>query len=233
MSVTLTIPAQKRDPAKNKGTGTRVARKLRQEGRIPAILYGHKQENLPLTISHDDMWKMIKRQSHITELSIDGKAETAQVRHIQWDHLGREILHVDFARVDKDEVVVTAVPILLRGEAPAGGIVEILLHEVKLDCPVLAVPDSVTIDVGALAVGQVVHARELPLPGGTKFHGNPETLVLHVISRTAAEAAAAASEEAAKAAQPEVIKKADKKGEEKAAEPGKGKEGSKPPAKGK
>lgn len=232
MSVTLTIPAQKRDPAKNKGTGSRAARKLRLEGRIPAILYGHKQDNVPLSISNDDIWKMIKRQSHITELSIDGKNETAQVRHIQWDHLGRDILHVDFARVDKDEVVVTSVPVLLRGETPAGGIVEIVLHEVKLDCPVLAVPDAVTVDLATLSVGQAVHARELPLPAGTKFHGNPDTLVLHVISRAAAEAAAA-TEEAAQAAQPEVIKKAEKKGDEKAAEPGKGKEGAKPPAKGK
>src|SRR3954468_24295052 len=103
MADAVTIKVEARDPQKNKGTGSRVARRLRGQGRIPAIIYGHKQTPVPITLARDDVWQMIKNSSHLAELKIDGATEMVLVRDVQWDHLGKEVLHLDFSRVSADE----------------------------------------------------------------------------------------------------------------------------------
>ena len=118
MAEAVTIQVEARDPAKNKGTGSRVARKLRSQGRIPAIIYGHKQTPQPVSISKDDVGKMIKDHIHIAMLKMGEASEMVMVRDIQWDHLGQEILHLDFARVSADESIETTVRLELQGVAP-------------------------------------------------------------------------------------------------------------------
>src|SRR5690242_1607397 len=90
MAEALKIRVEPRDPAKNKGTGTRVARRLRKEGKVPAVIYGHKQAVVPITLSRDDVWRMIKAASHLADLDLGGSTETVLIRDVQWDHLGRE-----------------------------------------------------------------------------------------------------------------------------------------------
>ena len=109
MAEALKIRVEPRDPAKNKGTGTRVARRIRQAGRVPAVIYGHKQEVVPITLSRDDVWHMIKAASHLAELDLGTKTETVLIRDVQWDNLGKEILHLDFARVSAEELIETDV----------------------------------------------------------------------------------------------------------------------------
>jgi large subunit ribosomal protein L25 len=98
-----------RDPAKNKGTGTRVARKLRKKGLIPGVIYGHKQAVVPVSLTRDAVWQMIKTPGHLADLDVNGTAETVLIRDIQWDHLGKEVLHLDFARVSAEELIDTEV----------------------------------------------------------------------------------------------------------------------------
>src|SRR5205814_9903000 len=97
MAEAVKIAAEARDAQKNKGTGTRVARRLRAQGRIPAIVYGHKQAPVPITLARDDVWALVRGSAHLAELKIDGSSEMVLVREVQWDHLGSEIIHVDFA----------------------------------------------------------------------------------------------------------------------------------------
>ena len=119
MAAAVKIKVELRDPAKNKGTGTKFARKLRAQGRIPAIIYGHKQAPTPISMTRESVWEMIKKQTHLAELEMDGGGpETVMVREIQWDHLGKEIIHLDFARVSAGESIETEVRIDLRGTAP-------------------------------------------------------------------------------------------------------------------
>ena len=128
MADAVKIKVEVRDSAKNKGTGTKFSRKLRKQGRIPAIIYGHGQANTPISLARDSVWEMIKKKTHLAELQIDGGAnETVLVREIQWDYLGKEIIHLDFARVSASDAIETEVPIELRGTAPGtaeGGILE-------------------------------------------------------------------------------------------------------------
>src|SRR5205085_9724594 len=107
MADAVKIHVEARDSQKNKGTGSRVARRLRAQGRIPAIIYGHKQTPVPISLSRDTVWDMIKRSTHLAELTIDGAVQMVIVREIQWDHLGKEIIHLDFARVSAEESIET------------------------------------------------------------------------------------------------------------------------------
>ena len=99
MATAVKISVESRDPEKNKGTGTKFSRKLRKSGRIPAIIYGHKQPVKTISLSREAVWEMIKKATHLAELEFDGSSETVLVRDVQWDHLGKEIIHLDFARV--------------------------------------------------------------------------------------------------------------------------------------
>jgi large subunit ribosomal protein L25 len=204
------IRVEPRDAQKNKGTGTRVARRLRKSGRIPAVIYGHKQAVIPVTLSHDDVLRMVKSPSHLAELDLDGTTETVLIREVQWDHLGKEVLHLDFARVSAEEIVETEVPVEIRGHAAgtaAGGIVEHVVHSLSIKCKAGAIPDSIKVDISGLELDQGIHVRDLKLPPDVTVDADPELLIVHIVSRAAAPEPTEATPAAAEApTQPEVIK---------------------------
>jgi large subunit ribosomal protein L25 len=214
MADAVKIRVELRDPAKNKGTGTKFARKLRAQGRIPGIVYGRKQAPTPISLTRDSVWEMIKKKTHLAELEMDGGAnETVLVREIQWDHLGKEIIHLDFARVSAGDSIETEVPIELRGTAPGlaeGGILEQLIHDLAIVCRADAIPNNIKVDVSELHIGKAIHVKELKLPEGVVAQADPDTLVVHVTTKVAE----AAPAEAADGIQPEVIKPERKEKEE-------------------
>ncbi len=208
MAEALKIRVEPRDPAKNKGTGTRVVRRLRKEGRVPAVIYGHKQAVVPISVSHDDVWHMIKAASHLAELDLGDKTETVLIRDVQWDNLGKQILHLDFARVSAEELIETEVNLEIRGHAPGiaeGGILEQLSHKLRVKCPAGAIPDSIKVDVSNLKVDDGIHVRDLALPPGVTIDADPDLLIIHVVVRGAQEEATE-TPAAEAATQPEVIK---------------------------
>ncbi|WP_165232378.1 50S ribosomal protein L25 [Aquisphaera insulae] len=208
MAEALKIRVEARDPAKNKGTGSRVVRRLRKEGRIPAVIYGHKQEVVPISLSKEDVWQMIKGASHLAELDLGSKSETVLIRDVQWDNLGREILHLDFARVSAEEQIETEVKIEVRGQAAGladGGVLEQIVHTLSIKCPAASIPDSIRVDVSGLGLDQAIHVRDLQLPPNVVADADGDLLILHVVTPRVAEEAAAA-EGADAATQPEVIK---------------------------
>jgi large subunit ribosomal protein L25 len=216
MAEAVKIQVEARDPAKNKGTGTRAARKLRAQGRIPAIIYGHKQTPTPISLSRESVWEMIKKSTHLAELQLNGGTETVLVREVQWDHLGKEIIHLDFARVSADESIETEVRLDIRGVAPGvaeGGTLAVLVHSVRITCRANAIPDSIRVDVNNLHLDQGIHIRDLTLPEGVTVDADPELLLVHVTSR-APEPEATQPEGEAAAQQPEVIKPERKEKEE-------------------
>jgi large subunit ribosomal protein L25 len=206
MADAVKVRAEARDPAKNKGTGTKFSRKLRSQGRIPAIIYGHKQAPTPISLSRDAVWEMIKKRTHLAELEIEGApSETVLVRDIQWDHLGKEILHLDFARVSVGEAIETEVRVDLKGVAPGvaeGGVLEHLIHALHVICRADAIPDEIKVDVSELRIGQAIHIKELKLPEGVTPKGDPDQMVVHVTTP----AAQVAATEPMEGVQPEVIK---------------------------
>ena len=205
MAEAVKIAVESRDAEKNKGTGTKFVRKLRKAGRIPAVIYGHKQPVRPISLTREAVWEMIKKATHLAELSFDGTTETVLVRDVQWDHLGKEILHRDFARVNVGEAIETEVRIDLRGTAPGvaeGGILEALLHSILVTCRADSIPDSFKVDVSDLHIGKAIHVRDLKLPEGVTTKVAPCGLIVHVTTKVVE----AAPAEPAEGVQPEVIK---------------------------
>jgi len=205
MAEALKLRVEKRDPAKNKGTGTRAARKIRAAGRVPAVIYGHKLPVVPVSLEKVDVKSMMDAASHLAELDVDGTAETVLIRDIQWDYLGREIIHIDFERVNREELIETAVNIEVRGEAAGvaeGGLLQQLLHELTVKCPAGNIPDAIRLDVTNLKIGEGIHVRDIQLPQGVVAVAEPEVLVLNITAPTTQ----AAEETEAAEGQPEVIK---------------------------
>lgn len=189
MAEAVSITAEARDPAKNKGTGSRVARRLRKQGRVPAIVYGHKQDPQPISIARDDVLRMVKQSTHLAQLAIGSASEMVLVKAVQWDHLGKDIIHLDFARVSADESIQTTVPLHVHGTAPGvaeGGNLEILVHEVLVTCRATAIPAEIRVEVGDLHLHQGVHVRDLKLPEGVTVVADADLLLLHVAVRYAA-----------------------------------------------
>jgi len=212
MSTIVTVAAKPRETAKNKGTGTRVSRRLRAAGDVPAIIYGHKQAPQPISLKSEEITGILKRGSHVLNLDLgNGKPETVLVRDLQWDYLGREVIHVDFFRADLTELVESDVRIEIRGEAPGvneGGMLDVPHQSVKVRCRADQIPDYIRVDVSGLHLGQVIHVKELKLPEGVTAVSGPEEIIVHLIRPAGA---VEATEPAA--SEPEVITRPEKKPE--------------------
>jgi len=183
MAEALKLRVEKRDPAKNKGTGSRASRKIRAAGRVPAVIYGHKLAVVPVSLRKVDVQAMMAAAGHLAELDVEGTPETVLIRDVQWDHLGRDILHVDFERVNREELIETAVTIELRGEAPGvveGGLLQQLLHELTVKCPAGSIPDAIRLDVSELKIGEGIQVGDIQLPEGVIPILEPEVLVLNI-----------------------------------------------------
>ena len=196
-------------------TGSAEARRLRRSGMVPAILYGHGEPCVGLAAKREAVEAAIRHGSRIVQLQ--GAVKTgALIRELQWDTFGVEPLHVDFVRVSATDRVRVKVPVELKGDCPgqrSGGTVNLVLHEIELECNADHVPEKVFAPVGHLEVGHAIKVRDLEMPEGTSaVLDSDETVV------TCTVAGRKAAEEAAAPAEPEVIGR--KPGEEGAEEAG-------------
>lgn len=190
---------------KREGRGSRQAQRLRKQGLVPAVVYGHKQETLAITLSGDAITKAVRHGSRVVDLQSGATREKALIRELQWDHLGKEILHVDFERVSEDERIEVPVRLELRGVAPgiaAGGVLDQPMHNLLVECLAISIPDSIRVNINELQVGSAIHVRDLVLPEGVKALDDPEAIVVHVTQRGEEKVEAAPVEGAA---EPEVI----------------------------
>jgi len=201
---TETIEVAKRD-----GVGSAASRKLRQTGSIPAILYGHGEANVNLSVNQDAISRIVHHGSKLLNLT-GAVTETALLRDVQWDSFGIDVLHVDFTRVSQTEAVEVTVPIELAGEAPgisAGGKLSFPTHQVTIRCPAANIPEQIKVNIGHLNMGEGVHASEIELPEGGSMV-TPSTDVIVQISKPAGMKAQADEESGDDvSAEPEVIAK--------------------------
>jgi len=196
-----TIAVAKRDVL-----GSRAMIKIREKGLIPAILYGHGEENVCLTVSLDTVNSLIKHGTKLVSLTGD-VVDTALLRSVQWSSLGDRVIHVDFARVSQTEDVEVTIPIHLHGEAPgalsAAGQLRFVTHEITIRCPAAKIPEYLVCEVGALQLGQSIHVSELKLPEGA----SPVTPGAIVIAQVAVAAGEAGTDALGIQIEPELIRK--------------------------
>ncbi len=195
------------EPRKERGKGH--ARRIRRTGKLPAVIYGHKQESIPLTVENDAVRSVIRRGVRVVDLQLGGKLEKCLIREVQWDAVGREVIHVDFTRVSEDERIRITVPLTLKGTAPginAGGVLDQPLHTLEIECLAIAVPDSIRVNIQELQLEQAIHLKDVQLPEGVKAFGDPDAVVVQVVKKVEEVAPAPAEAVAAEGpAEPEVI----------------------------
>lgn len=193
--------------------GRRSSLRVRNSGQVPAILYGHGEPNVALTVGVDALRAALKKHAHVVTLS-GAVDQEALIKDVQYDYLGVEILHIDFGRVSKGERLELSIAVHIKGEAPAireGAVLTHVLHEVEISCPVANVPDELTIDVSGLHMNQSLHASDIKLPEGVQLVTDASAVVVTCTAPVADVEAAAGP------AEPEVIEekgKSDEDGEE-------------------
>jgi large subunit ribosomal protein L25 len=196
--------------------GTRAAKKVRASGMIPGIVYGHKQDPVAVSVPAKELDHAIRVQHARTfEISLNGKKETVLIRELQWDHLGKEMFHIDLWRVDATERVKVTVPVELRGQpkATGGGVLEQPLHTLHIECPALKIPENIRVDINNLTLGAPIHVSDLSLPEGVKVLDAAEAVVVQLKLPGQEEPVEGAAE--ATGAEPEVLTaKKPKEGEE-------------------
>jgi large subunit ribosomal protein L25 len=201
--------------------GSKQCRKLRLGGVIPGVIYGHEIEPVAISVPKDTLAPIVKAGTRIVDLEMDGKTEKALFREVQWDTFGMYLHHFDLVRINPDERVVVEVNIEVKG-TPAGvlsgGLLEVNMRHIELECLAIEIPDSIVVRVGDLQIGQGIHVSDLELPANVKVLEKPDALVLHVVQVVVTEEDLTAATEGGPA-QPEVIgRKVAEEGEEGAAE---------------
>ena len=188
--------------------GTSQSRKLRAQGRVPAVLYGLGRQNADLTVTKDELVRFLKTGSRLVELRLGDKVQQAILRDVQHDPLSDEILHVDLVRIDEHHEIESRVPFEFKGVPKGladGGVFEAVLTDVVVRCTPARLPKVLTIDVSELKLDEAVQVKDLALPEGVKvLHHKPEDHVAHCVPVKVEEPVAAAADEGT-AAEPERI----------------------------
>lgn len=207
MAETIVLEATKRQV-----TGKQV-RHLRAEGVIPGVLYGPELESIPLQMNWLELRPTLRQAggTHVIELNVDGEKYNALVREVQRSPLRGDVLHVDFYRVRMDVAIRTEIPIVLEGEAraidEAGGIVNLEMTSIEVECLPGDLPSSIELDItGLKEVGDLMTVADLPEIAGVTYMADPEAIVIATTYLRAAEPEEEGEEEG-ESAEPELIRR--------------------------
>lgn len=197
---------------KREAIGSNASKRLRAQGLVPAILYGHGQENINLSIRSEAIGNAIKHGAKLLSLTGD-VSDTAILRQVQWDTYSTKVVHVDLFRVSATESVEVTLPVHLHGEAPGiseGGQLVFQTHELTIRCPAANIPEYLVVSVSGLRLGQAIHANEVNLPAGATL----ETLGSQIVVQVVKPADISDDQLTPSATEPELIRKEKAKDEE-------------------
>ena len=164
-------------------TGTNTVQKVRKEGRIPAIVYGHKKTPVAISLDAHNFVEVLHHGHRLLDIQINKKKEKTIVKDLQYDYLGKNIIHADLMRVDITEAIKVNVPIELKGANTAkgtheGGIIEEHADNLEIECKATDIPETIVVWVKDVGVGDALHASDITLPEGVKLLSPPETLLV-------------------------------------------------------
>jgi large subunit ribosomal protein L25 len=214
---TRSLTIQKRD-----GTGKQVAKRLRREGRVPAILYGGSAP-IPIAVDAREVLRLMHGHeggTQLLQLALDGQTRMAIVRDMQFDPVSEKLVHCDLQEVAMDRAIQVTVPLRHVGDAvgvrDTKGILEMILREVEVSCLPANIPDVITVDVSNLAIHDVFTVRELVVPEGVRVLNDLGQAIATVAPPAAEEtpAVAATAAVAATPAEPVVLTERKPKEEE-------------------
>jgi large subunit ribosomal protein L25 len=207
MEKTLKLDAKIRE-----NTGSKAASKERKQGRIPAVVYGHKKEPEAISLDEHNLVVGLHHGHRIMDIKIGKKTQKVLIKDLQYDYLGKNIIHADLVRIDITETIKVTVPIELKGTAKGtqeGGVITEHTDHLEIECQAANIPESIVVTVTDMQVGDTLHAADVGLPEGAKLASSPDILLI-TCSLVAAAKAAEEIEEEEEPAAPEVITEAKK-----------------------
>src|SRR3954453_4641118 len=163
--------------------GSRANKRLRDSGMLPGVIYGHKEAIIPITLPRKEVVSHLTHGAHLFDLAIDGKSEKVLVKEVQYDHLGLEVIHVDFARVSLDEKVEVTVPLVLKGTPMGeadGAVLQQFISELEIECLVTDIPNEILQNVTEMEKDAELHISDLKLPAGVRAMQDGDLLVATV-----------------------------------------------------
>ena len=176
----ITINGEMRD-----AFGKNASRKLRREGKVPAVLYGAGIENVSLTLNKNDLFSILKSESGentIFVVNVSSDSQNVMIKSLQTDPVSDELLHTDLIHVAMDEIIKVTIPIVLVGEAigvkTEGGFVDFISRDVEIECMPMDIPDSVEVDISGLHLHQSLKIDDLTPPEGVKFLSDPTSIIV-------------------------------------------------------
>jgi large subunit ribosomal protein L25 len=172
MSDALTLPAEARERA-----GKGASRDLRRQGRVPAVIYGGKEEPTPIHVEAKELVRQLGTGHFMNSIVMvevaGGKAVRALPKDVAFDPVTDRPIHVDFLRLAKNAKIQVAVPVVFLNEEASpglkkGGVLNVVRHELELICESDRIPDQIEIDVTGRDVGDAIHISEVTLPEGSE-----------------------------------------------------------------
>jgi large subunit ribosomal protein L25 len=197
--------------------GSSDSRRLRAEGKIPAVVYGHGMDPISVSVDRRELRQALSGgagMNTILDLTVDGNVYPSLIKDIQRHPVKRSVQHIDFIQVNLNEEIVVSIPIHLEGEAKDvsqnSGLVDLTMQELEVRTTPRNIPDGITIDISEMTMDTVIRVEDLPLPAGVVAEADPEAPVVTVLTmrtpvldaeeEAAAEAAAEAAEGAGEGA---------------------------------
>ncbi len=172
--------------------GNGPARRLRQTGQVPAVLYGPKTESVLLSVNKSDLDLVLKKgrsSQIILNLVIQNNGETytrpAMIKELQVHPVSRRYLHIDFYEIDMDRKITVGVRVVTTGKSVGverGGILQIIRRELEVECLPFEVPESIVIDITDLDMGDSVHVEDISLDGDVEFLGESNLTVVTILT---------------------------------------------------
>jgi large subunit ribosomal protein L25 len=197
--------------------GKNASRRLRRSGMIPVILYGAKDDNVPLILKKKEIFEILKAETGentVFEVSYNSEKRNAMIKELQINPVTDEILHVDLIQIAMDKVVRVSVPVVTVGEAVGvkteGGFVDFITREIEIECLPKDIPEHVEIDISELHLRQSFKVGEVVVPDEITLISDPESLLVHIEVPTKEEEIEVEEEEEeviGEEEEPEVIKK--------------------------
>jgi large subunit ribosomal protein L25 len=178
--------------------GKGAARRIRRADKVPAVVYGHGNEPVHVTLPGHATMMALKHggANALLDLDIEGTSQLALTKQVQIDPIRRTLEHIDFVAVIKGEKVTVEVPVHLEGDAARDTLVVTDTATIQLEAEATNIPEFITVSIEGLAAGTQILASDLDLPAGSTLLLDPETLIVNVTEQISAEALEAELEEA-------------------------------------
>ncbi len=197
--------------------GKNASRRLRRSGMIPVILYGAKDDNVPLTLEKKDLFQILKAETGentVFEVSYNSETRNAMIKELQRNPVTDEILHADLIQIAMDKVVRVSVPVVTVGESVGvkteGGFVDFITREIEIECLPKDIPEHIEIDISELHLRQSFKVGEVTVPDEITLVSDPDSILVHIEVPTKEEEIEVEEEEEeliGEEEEPEVIKK--------------------------